>query len=268
MALFDALAATYDKDFTFTVVGKAQRQQVYDHIDAIISVPKALDILELNCGTGEDALYFASKGHQITATDISAEMLDVVRTKMKSKDEQPNVHLMQLDINELGASFSGKSFDVVFSNFGGLNCLSPDQMEQLSQNLIQLLRPGGLFIAVVMPELCVWESTYFFLKLQFDKVLRRKKTMEAAPISAQIKVPTFYYSPEKLVNLFSSQFNNRLVAPVGFFVPPSYLNAFFKNKPFLIKIFHWLDLRLPKTRFFASASDHFVAFFTLKSTKI
>ena len=74
MALFDALAATYDKDFTFTVVGKAQRQQVYDHIDAIISVPKALDILELNCGTGEDALYFASKGHQITATDISADL--------------------------------------------------------------------------------------------------------------------------------------------------------------------------------------------------
>lgn len=268
MALFDAIAATYDKDFTSTAVGKAQRLQVYAHIDAIISVPKALDILELNCGTGEDALYFASKGHQVTATDISTEMLDVVRTKIKFQAVSPNVHLMQLDINELGTCFSGKSFDVVFSNFGGLNCLSPNQIEQLSQNLIQLLRPGGLFIAVVMPELCVWESTYFFLKLQFDKVLRRKKTMEAAPISAQIKVPTFYYSPGKLVNLFSLQFNNMLFAPVGFFVPPSYLNSFFKNKHFLIKIFQWIDLRLPKTRFIASASDHFVACFSLKSAKI
>ncbi|MCB0646437.1 MAG: methyltransferase domain-containing protein [Saprospiraceae bacterium] len=268
MALFDDIAATYDKEFTFTAVGKAQRLQVYHHIDGIISAPKSLDILELNCGTGEDALYFSSKGHRITATDISVEMLEVLRSKIVAKKEKADITVKQLDIKEIGSFYSEKSFDVVFSNFGGLNCLNPEEINQLSQNLPQLLKPGGTFIAVVMPELCLWESIYFLLKLRFADIFRRKKKFENASISNHVTVPTFYYAQGKLENLFSDQFKKESIAPVGFFIPPSYLNSIFQTRPLLVKALQWLDLRLPKSSFFASASDHFIVCYKLKSTKI
>ncbi len=40
---------------------------------------KGLDILELNCGTGEDAVLFSEKGFNIVATDVSEEMLKVTQ---------------------------------------------------------------------------------------------------------------------------------------------------------------------------------------------
>ena len=40
-------------------------------------------ILELNAGTGEDAVYFAQQGHNVHATDISAGMQEVADQKNK-----------------------------------------------------------------------------------------------------------------------------------------------------------------------------------------
>ncbi|MFN8447316.1 MAG: class I SAM-dependent methyltransferase [Anaerolineae bacterium] len=92
-------------------------------------------ILELGCGTGEDALYLAGRGVRVTATDASPAMLAVARAKTA---DQPLVFVQPLDLNALPADFP--AFDGVFANFGVLNCLT--DWRPLAAWLAQRIPPG------------------------------------------------------------------------------------------------------------------------------
>jgi ubiquinone/menaquinone biosynthesis C-methylase UbiE len=81
---FDQSAAAYDADFSFSMIGRAQRDIVHEYLENNLNFGKVLRILELNCGTGEDALFFAKKGADVLATDISEKMLETAKEKVKS----------------------------------------------------------------------------------------------------------------------------------------------------------------------------------------
>ena len=58
--VFDAIAEEYDRIFTDSVIGKAQRSLVHAALNDRFYMGQR--ILELNCGTGEDAILLASQG--------------------------------------------------------------------------------------------------------------------------------------------------------------------------------------------------------------
>jgi ubiquinone/menaquinone biosynthesis C-methylase UbiE len=66
---FDRLAAKYDDMFTRSMVGRAQRQAVWDVL--LETIEPGSHILELNCGTGEDALFLAQHDMSVVACDAS-----------------------------------------------------------------------------------------------------------------------------------------------------------------------------------------------------
>jgi ubiquinone/menaquinone biosynthesis C-methylase UbiE len=76
-AVFDTLAPGYDACFTESVLGRTLRRTVWSWLDGVFAPGDR--VLELNCGTGEDALHLATRGVQLVATDASAPMLDVAR---------------------------------------------------------------------------------------------------------------------------------------------------------------------------------------------
>ena len=76
-APFDTIASIYDDQFTDTRTGYLQRQLVYLHLEKILKQNKPKRILELNCGTGADAIWLTQKGFEVVATDISADMVKV-----------------------------------------------------------------------------------------------------------------------------------------------------------------------------------------------
>src|SRR5215472_15307009 len=80
---FDHLAVNYDAKFTHSSIGRAQRMAVWECAQQIFKPRSRL--LELNCGTGEDALHFARQGFHVTACDISAAMVEEARKKAKEK---------------------------------------------------------------------------------------------------------------------------------------------------------------------------------------
>ena len=79
---FDKIAPVYDELFTNTAIGKMQRNIIYNYMDESLSTNQQINILELNCGTGEDAVYFAKKGFGVVATDVSEEMLKITEEKI------------------------------------------------------------------------------------------------------------------------------------------------------------------------------------------
>src|SRR5436190_7256929 len=59
------------------------------------------NILELNCGTGLDALYFASKGFHVHAIDISGQMIAMLKGKLRNAGLTYAVNAEQLSFTEL-----------------------------------------------------------------------------------------------------------------------------------------------------------------------
>jgi len=54
----DHVATQYDADFTHSQIGRLQRASVWHYLEKRFAKQKNLSILELNCGTGEDALHY------------------------------------------------------------------------------------------------------------------------------------------------------------------------------------------------------------------
>ena len=251
---FDHIADQYDRDFTQSAVGEAQRGLVYDAIEKSFPSLIGMDVLEVNCGTGEDALYFARNGANVMATDISESMVKIVQEKAK---EIPNIECEVLDINGISQWKANKRFDLVFSNFGGLNCLSDNELKQFLKSASSKLKPTGHLILVVMANKCWWESLYFIGKLNFKEAFRRnKKEGVWANVEGQ-KVKTYYYAPNEIVDM-SEGFKVEQISPIGFYVPPSYLNPIFQDKPQVLQKMVRLDQTNQNNAKRAAYSDHFL----------
>src|SRR5208282_6229160 len=76
---FDRAAGSYDELFTRSTIGQAQRKQVWERLLRVFAPGER--ILELNCGTGEDARFLARQGRSIVACDASMEMIEVARRR-------------------------------------------------------------------------------------------------------------------------------------------------------------------------------------------
>ncbi len=254
---FDKHAKNYDTVFTYSQIGKAQRDRVYHFLKTDISSNKKLTILELNCGTGEDAHYFTQQGHTVLATDISSEMINV------AKEKYPKISFQQLDITKITSDTFTEKFDLIFSNFGGLNCLSKPELASFITISESFLSPSGKIALVIMPKNCLWERFYFSIKGEFKKA-RRRNTNKPLLVNVEgLQVPTWYYNPKDVVSLALNDYNTKTIKPIGIKIPPSYLESFFLNKKRLLKLLVQAE-KIFSNRFWSKYADHYLIVFQKK----
>src|SRR5437868_5738908 len=117
---FNKQSAVFDEIYSPNLIIQYKRKRVRDHVEKLLS--PASNVLELNAGTGEDAVYFASKGHHIHATDIAAEMQQQLIKKVNDAGLSKNVSTELCSFNNLSTLQNKGPFDLIFSNFAGLNC--------------------------------------------------------------------------------------------------------------------------------------------------
>jgi len=254
-AFFDSAAPYYDEAFTNSEIGKLQRSRVLNYLISILP-NNSLNILELNCGTGADAIWFAKKGYKVWATDISEKMIQIGRVKVEQFNLSDKIIFEQLDINEINEKYFTTKFDLVFSNFGGLNCLTETELNALSKKLKHLLKPAGRFVAVVMSDFCMIESIYFFSKFRFNQIFRRK-SMQPVKVNNSI-VNTYYYNPKRFNVYFKDEFILNKTLSIGLTIPPSYLNNFFVKKTNTLKFLNATENLFGNNLFSAAISDHYL----------
>ena len=125
-AYWDDAAAKYDRNFTGTLIGQTRR------------LHPGQRVLELNCGTGIDAIHLADRGIQVLACDISPRMIQIAR-----QDAVASGHATLLDFRVLPTEAVDRlelesPFDGAFSNFSGLNCV--EDLSGVARNLARLLK--------------------------------------------------------------------------------------------------------------------------------
>ncbi|GAB5416846.1 MAG: hypothetical protein Crog4KO_17130 [Crocinitomicaceae bacterium] len=244
---FDAAAKTYDDTFTNTCVGEAQREQVWRYVDRHLS--KFNNVLEVNCGTGEDAHRWDFRQKDVVATDISPEMLRVAQSKF------PELHFKELDVTQIGAY--QYNFDTLFSNFGGLNCLSQEALRQFFGDVHTKLDSNGHLILVLMGKKCFWERFYFTCKAKLKEVTRRN-TDECVKVNLDgDAVETWYFSPKDIKQLAAHHFDVVTVKPIGLFVPPSYLAPAFEKRKRMFSFLKKMDTIFTHSGF-SNSADHFL----------
>jgi SAM-dependent methyltransferase len=251
VAAFDNYASYYDEHFTFSPIGKIQRRQVIDHLRPFLSKQKS--VLEINCGTGQDAIEMIAHVKTMLATDASAEMIS--RSNSKLGKETKGLTFLHKNIQELKDEL--KSADLVFSNFAGLNCLSPQELKNFANACSDLLPANADLFLVFLGQKCLWERMYFLVKLKRGKAFRRIQKGPVATMVEGSSFNTWYYSPAEITEIFNPAFRQTALGPVGLFVPPSYLNSFFKGKRGLLSFLNFLDRFFCKFKWLANYGDHF-----------
>lgn len=244
---FDLEAPHYDKLFSDTIVGKEQRRQVHRALekDGLFT---GQHLLELNCGTGIDALEFHRRGNTVLATDQSPGMLDMARKHF------PDGEFAQLRLQDV-RNIQG-TFSLLFSNFGGVNCLSPEELNTFFSSASDLLKPGGHLVLVVMGKRCWWDNLYLLLTRKFTRIGRRNTTLPVPVPVAERVVSTWYYSPKDIRKMTEGCYSRVSLRPIGVFVPPSYLAPYFDRHRSLFGVLKSLD-RLFRWRPLADFSDHY-----------
>ena len=203
---FDKLARSYDEQWTRSPVGRLQRDAVWRHIEGLF--PRGGTVLDLGCGTGEDALHLMNGGIRVEAVDSSSERVRVARER--------GVDARTLSIEDVGALDA--RFDGVISNFGAINCV--EDVSLLRGALARLVRPGGSVAICAMGRFCLWETAYHLLSFRPGKAFRRFSRRFA---TSSIGVPVYYPSVGKLVRALRPDFELLRCYGVGVAVPPSYI---------------------------------------------
>jgi ubiquinone/menaquinone biosynthesis C-methylase UbiE len=250
---FDANAINYDNEFTFSAIGVLQRQRVYKHLLPLLNPNTKL--FEINCGTGYDAITLSKHVAQIVATDISPAMI-LEAEKKRKKYGVSNVSFFCSDISSLPLHLN-LGYDIVLSNFAGLNCCNTAQIEVFAKCIQLFLNSNAKLVLVMLSKKCWWENLWF--ALHNDKKWNRRNTDNAVVANVENHaVQTHYYSPKQLQRFFEEHFTVVSTKPIGLFIPPSYLNKFFINKKWILNAFGLLDKVFGNFSFLSNYADHYL----------
>lgn len=251
---FNRQAHVFDAIYSSNIIIKYKRDRVRSAVEKYLS-PQS-KILELNAGTGEDAIYFASKGHIVHATDLAVEMQNALRIKVTDRGLNNRITLENCSFNHLDRLKNKGPYDLIFSNFAGLNCTG--DIEGVLQSFSVLLNSGGLVALVIMPRFCLWEFL-LLLRGNFKTALRRFNSKNG--VSAHIEGVHFkcwYYPPSFIQKCLKSNFEMLKTEGLCTLVPPSYFENFPLKHPLLFKCLKVGERILKETFPWKIIGDYFI----------
>ena len=246
---FDGLAADYDRSFTTSAIGERLRGATWRRIDAAFGPGDR--VLELNCGTGEDALHLARRGVRVLATDASARMVELTRAKVERAGLGGLVEIARLPIEALPLAAAG-SFGGVLSNFGGLNCVA--DLSGTARGLAAITRPGARAILCLMGPAVPWEWGWYLARGEPRKAFRRLRP-EGSPWRG---ITVRYPSIAALRRAFAPHFVQRRVAALGALIPPTYAERWASRHPRLLAALDRLERRAETMPPLPWLADHYL----------
>lgn len=233
--IFDSMAQSYDDDFTNTTLGRLLRKRVWRVI--MQHFHNGNHILEINCGTGEDAIWMAKNGMFVTATDASAEMIKIAKEKLSNEDisVRRRVSFQQKSFDEIESVKVLDNFDGILSNFGGLNTIN--NWNELAVSLSKITKLHAKIILVPMGKWCWWEIFWFSIRFDFSPAFRRFRQPAKFRIRGE-EMKIWYPTVNQMKQSFSSHFTMESTSGLGIILPPSCFKKWVDRFP---KLFTWLD---------------------------
>jgi ubiquinone/menaquinone biosynthesis C-methylase UbiE len=235
-AVFDGMAARYDAQWTNSAAGRAQRDLVWRDLDHLF--PAGQRILDIGCGTGEDAAHFTGRGVTVCATDASPDMIRAARARGGFQASVCRAERL---------ARIGGSFDGAISNFGALNCVA--ELPAVADSLARMVRPGGHVAICLLGRFCAWEALYYAVRFNWRKAGRRWR---GQTVWERRQTIIYYPTVAEIRAAFACDFELQRWTGIGLCVPPSYVPL---PAP-LVGLLAWCDGLLACLPFLRALADH------------
>lgn len=256
--LFDSEAKHYDNIFTKSFLGRFYRTRTHKVLKKYWANNET--ILEINAGTGEDAVFLANLGNRVIATDISTAMLEQIEIKLVKHKLKNKLSVQHLDISRL-AETKIKGITGLLSNFGGLNCIN--DWEKFASDSHSIVESGGIVVVCIMGPMVPWEWVWFLLRGQFSVAFRRVNG------ESQWRGQSIYYpSVYKFETIMrESSFKLLYREGLGVLMPPSYANEHVEKWEKIYRFIAKAENKICKSKLACYFSDHYLLVFQKQEPK-
>jgi len=214
------------------------RGKVYAHLNRVLR--PGSQILELNAGTGTDAVALAKRGYRVHATDIASGMLRRLRAKIEKFRLQNQITVQECSFTALD-QVQGGPYDAVFSDLGGLNCV-PD-LRPIIESLPPVLKRDGTVTWVLMPPVCLWEMAEI-LRGKPRLAFRRFARAGTRAHLEGIQFTVHYFTPRRVREWFGRDYEVLAVEGLSVITPTAESKNFAKKFPGIYRGLVWFDDRL------------------------
>lgn len=114
-----------------------------DRIDSFFKPEGSCRILDCACGTGVPAIGLALRGYDVTACDLSPQM--VRKARENAADYGATLAFGEIDMTDLSARFGPRTFDAVVCAGNSISHLPAEDMRlKALRSISAVLRDGGL----------------------------------------------------------------------------------------------------------------------------
>lgn len=259
---FSKQALVFDAYDAGNTIIAYKRLRVREHVLRYLSPGSS--ILELNAGTGEDAIFFARRGHRVHATDIAEGMQAVLREKVREQGLTDDVSSEVCSFTALERLRNQGPYDLIFSNFAGLNCTR--ELEKVLLSLRPLLKPGGQVSLVILPSFSLWETLLVFrgrFRTAFRRLFVGRKGVPARVEGVPFRC---WYYPVSYVKRVVVRDGFELLGQEGLctLVPPSYFEHFAERHPRLYRLLRGLEDRWKDKWPWRAIGDYYIVSFRLR----
>jgi len=258
---FSKQALVFDEYDAGNTIIHYKRQRVRSHVLSMLAPGSA--ILELNAGTGEDAIFFARQGHRVHATDIAEGMQARLREKVAAQHLTGQVSTELCSFTALTGLREKGPYDCIFSNFAGLNCTQ--DLGFVLRSFAPLVRPGGLVTLVILPPFSLWETAMLFrgnFKTAFRRLIYGRK---GAPAHVEgVHFRCWYYSPSFVRRALKDSFEQVKLEGLCTIVPPSYIEHFRERHPLAWDRLEALENKWRESWPWRSIGDYYIISFRKK----
>jgi ubiquinone/menaquinone biosynthesis C-methylase UbiE len=228
------------------------RAKVYAHLEGVVAPGSS--VLELNAGTGTDAVELARRGFRVHATDIAPGMLERLRDKVARLGLEDRLTVQSCSFLDLDR-VTGGPYDAVFSDLGGLNCTS--DLRPVIAGLDRVLRPGGSVVWVLMPRICLWELG-LALTGQFRLAFRRLSRNGTRAHLEGRSFDVHYFDPRRVIADFGPGYELLGLEGLSVITPTAESKNLAKRHRRIYGALCWLDDRLARRAPFSGWGDFFI----------
>ncbi|HZN82118.1 MAG TPA: class I SAM-dependent methyltransferase [Mycobacterium sp.] len=101
--------------------------------------------LDLGCGTGDNSIYLAKHGWQVTGVDFVAKAVEKARAKAEAN--KLTVNFARADVTRLSSEGVGTNFGLIVDN-GCLHGMSPEDRNAYVREVTAVAAPGARLLLV------------------------------------------------------------------------------------------------------------------------
>ena len=251
---YDEYASRYDRLLTENRINAYMRREMSRALTATFGTGKRL--IELGCGTGDEALALAPNQSEIFAFDPSLRMIEIASRKAAASGTGGNVRFSvgkATDLlRHLGDESQKTGFDGGYASFS--LSYEPD-LRVVSKALAPWIRPGGWFVMATMNRICGVEFAGALLSAHPRLAGRRLEKRTLHKVGAY-STPIFPRTTKEVIDAVRDYFHFEDVRALPVIMPPPYANRAVAGWGALLDILAELDSHLGSFPVIRLFGDH------------